>query len=376
MTQRLFENTLETITSKIKKHLPHIAAARKSLAFDAEGNYFSLKEGFFEIGNWTTSFLTGMALLSFERTGDFELVKPVFAMNEDYRKKLVEHGADTMHDLGFLYSLHSVALHRITGDPESKRTALLAADTLAKRYVANGEYIRAWGRMDEVDTSNAGLAIIDCMMNLPLLFWATEETGNSYYGLIARKHADTTLRNFIREDGSVYHAFRFDLKTGEPSRGDNYCGCGVETYWARGTAWAIYGFALAYGYTGDERYLAVSRKLAEGYLKELGESAVPVWDFRLPAGQTPVVDTSAAAIVACGLMELASHDQERASEWLEHADRMLGALCEQYVDDRMETLGVLKDAQIGFGVLVYTSWGDYFLTEALVRRLHGQKGYW
>lgn len=371
-----FESALQIITEKIKTHMPRIASAGKSLAFDAEGNYFSLKEGFYEIGNWTTSFLTGIALLSFERTGDFELLKSVFSMNDVYRKKLVEHGADTMHDLGFLYSLHSVALHRITGDPESKRTALLAADTLAKRYVANGQYIRAWGRMDEADTPNAGLAIIDCMMNLPLLFWATEETGNPYYGLIARNHADTTLRNFIREDGSVYHAFRFDLKTGEPSRGDNYCGYGVETYWARGTAWAIYGFALAYGYTSDERYLAASRKLAEGYLKELGDSAVPVWDFRLPAGQNPVVDTSAAAIAACGLIELASHDKERASKWLGHADRMLRALCEQYVDDRMEKLGVLKDAQIGVGVLVYTSWGDYFLTEALVRRLHGQKGYW
>jgi unsaturated chondroitin disaccharide hydrolase len=251
--------------------------------------------------------------------------------------------------------------------------------------VPNGGYIRAWGRTDEHDTDYTGLAIIDCMMNLPLLFWASEETGNGFHRAVAVAHADTTLRCFVRSDDSVAHAYRFDPTTGAALRADNYCGYGVDTHWARGTAWAIYGFALAHRYTHDARYLDASQRIARKFLALLDDELVPVWDFRLAPDQPRLRDSSAAAIAVCGLLELADHLPSDA-ELAHAADRILSRLCERYVDHDAACRGVLREGQIGAGLLpgvpfyraksVYTSWGDYYLMEALARRLHGLKSYW
>jgi unsaturated chondroitin disaccharide hydrolase len=153
-----------------------------------------------------------------------------------------------MHDLGFLYSLYSVALFKLTGEPAHRQTALRAATVLAGRFETRGQYLRAWGRMEEQATDYAGLAIIDSMMNLPLLFWAADQSGDSRYRDLATQHADTTLRHFVRADGSVFHAYRFDPRTGQALGPANYCGYAVDSHWARGAAWAIYGFALRNGF--------------------------------------------------------------------------------------------------------------------------------
>lgn len=168
-----------------------------------------------------------------------------------------------MHDLGFIYSPYAVMLYKITDDEKYKNIGIAAADALIKRFIPNGGYIRAWGRMDDVIpdyvdaqlakdhffTESRGLSIIDTMMNLPLLFWASETTGHPVYKNIAEAHIKTTLSHFIRPDGSVYHAFRFNTETDEAIGGANYCGYGVESHWARGTSWILYGLANAYGYT-------------------------------------------------------------------------------------------------------------------------------
>src|SRR5208283_5044043 len=148
-------------------------------------------------------------------------------------------------------------------------------------------------------TEHDNMAIIDCMMNLPLLYWASLESGNPKFRAAAIKQADTTLKYFIRPDDSVFHAYRFDLKTGRPLGGDNYCGRSVDSHWARGTAWAIYGFALSHRYTGDKKYLDASLRLARKFNRELNGDALPVWDFKLPSGEAPLRDSSAAAIVVC-----------------------------------------------------------------------------
>jgi unsaturated chondroitin disaccharide hydrolase len=370
---------------KTRRNLVRLADGPISGAFAADGNYFGFKEGFFEIGNWTSSFFTGMALLAFEATRDPEWIKQCNRLGEVYLEKVTRRRMDTMHDLGFLYSLYSVGLHRLTSDLEHRRTGLLAADELAKRFSARGGYIQAWGRMDEASTDYAGLAIIDCLMNLPLLFWASRETGSRYYSEIAVRHADTTLANFVRADDSVCHAFRFDLVTGAPMGPDNYCGYAVDSHWARGTAWAIYGFALAFRHTGHAAYLETSARLARRFVALLDREFVPVWDFRLPSGSPLLRDSSAAAIAVCGLDELTAHQPDRALS--EAADAMLRRLCtETYLDPSPACPGVLRAAEVGDGPGkapgtikaqgVYASWGDYFFMEALSRRLHGTKSFW
>lgn len=384
-TDALCRQALATCVAKVPGNITRLIETRRSGSFGTAGDFFAFKEDFFDIGNWTTSFFTGMALLSIELSGDLGLLKQVNRLADLYREKVTSRSMDTMHDLGFLYSLYSVGLFKLTGDLNHRATALKATDELTKRFVPNGGYIRAWGRMDDNSGDYAGLAIIDCMMNLPLLFWATQETGNRYYHEIAVKHADTTLAHFIRADDSVNHAFRFDRASGAPLRPDNYCGHGVDTHWARGTAWAIYGFALAYRYTHDARYLDASIRVAKKFISLLDEQVVPPWDFRLSPDMPPLRDTSAAAIAVCGIEEiLASRPTETALA--QAATTMLATLCAHYVNHDPACAGVLREAQVGDSTLpnsplykaksVYTSWGDYYLMEALARRLHGLKSYW
>ncbi len=375
-----YQQAYELCLAKIRANLPRMADELKSFAWAADGDYFQNPEGFYENGNWTTSFFTGMAALAFETSRDPFFLRQLYRLAESYERKLADHGMDTMHDLGFLYVLYSVALFRQTGDPHHRQTALRAADELAKRFDLAGGYIRAWGRMDEEDGEYAGLAIIDCLMNLPLLFWAATASGHRFYRDIAVKHADTALRFLIRDDGSVYHAYRFDPRSGAAVGGANYCGYGIESHWARGTAWAIYGFTLAYGYTGDLRYLETAHKLAAKFLGCLDEEWVPLWDFRLPPEESPLRDSSAAAVVVCAFYELLKYDP--ADTWLARsAEQILTRLCTpEYLDSDAACPGLLKRGQIGAGIgkarYAYTSWGDYFFMEALARKVYSAKGYW
>ena len=234
---------------KTRVNIKRLADEPKTAALAEDGNYFNWQENFYEIGNWTSSFFTGMALLAWRETEDEYFLKQVLRLAPHYREKVFNRYVDTHHDLGFLYSLYSVALYKLTGDTEHREVGLRAAEVLAQRFNPKGNFIRAWGHMNTTEQDN--MAIIDCLMNLPLLYWATQETGDQKYHNIAVKHADMALKYFIRPDDSVNHAFRFDLKTGEPVGADNYCGYDKDSYWARGTTWAIYGFALSYGYTRD-----------------------------------------------------------------------------------------------------------------------------
>jgi unsaturated chondroitin disaccharide hydrolase len=378
--QRVFESAFALCVAKSRTSIRRLADQPKSFAFALDGDYCACPEGFFDIGNWTSSFFTGMALLAFRETGDREFLAQLDRLRPWYHDKVHAHAADTMHDLGFLYSLYSVGLSKLTHDPAHALVARRAADVLAARFQPNGGYIRAWGRLDEPNTLYEGLAIIDCLMNLPLLFWAADYPGHAHLRDIAIRHANTTLGLFIRPDDSVFHAFRFDPATGAPLGGDNFCGRSVASHWARGTAWAIYGLALAYRYTRDSRYLHVSERVARQFIANLDTDLVPVWDFRLPASMPPLRDSSAAAIAACGLQELARQGS-RDPDLRPVAFKLLERLCtEDYLDSNPATMGILRNAEIGDGVgaakNAYASWGDYFFMEALSTALGHGPTFW
>ena len=366
--------------AKTRGNIRRLADEPKSCAWAGDGNYFACSEGFYDISNWTSSFFTGMALLAWRQTGEDFFLQQVQRLAPHYRLKVHEHDRDTMHDLGFLYSLYSVALFKLTGEPAHRQTALRAAKVLAGRFETRGQYLRAWGRMEEQETDYAGLAIIDSMMNLPLLFWAAEQSGDSRYRDLATQHADTTLRHFVRADGSVFHAYRFDPRTGQALGPANYCGYAVDSHWARGAAWAIYGFALSYGYTRDPRYLETSLILARTFVAKLDAAAIPVWDFKLPPVMTPLRDSSAAAIAVCGMQELLRHQPAEAG-LRAAARRMLARLRgPEYLDGDVSCPGLLRQAQVGDGAgrgrNAYASWGDYFLMEALTNELAPGQRFW
>jgi len=370
--RRQLRTALELCIRKTRGNIKRLADEPKSAPWALDGNYFAHKEGFYEIGNWTSSFFTGMALLAWRETEDEYFLNQVLRLAPHYREKVFNRYLDTHHDLGFLASLYSVALYKLTGDKQHREVGLRAAEVLAQRFNEKGDFIRAWGRMDENHPSfPASMAIIDCLMNLPLLYWASAETGDRRYYQIAVRHADTVLKNFIRPDDSVIHAFHFDLATGKPLGGDNHCGFSPDSYWARGAAWGIYGFALSYGYTRDEKYLQASVRLAKKFITQKHIDGVPLWDFRLPADRPQVPDASASAITVCGLQELAKQGVAD-EELLAAKDRLLERICrEDYLDRNPDCPGVLKSA---YGDKpAYSSWGDYYLMEAVSRELNGEE---
>lgn len=375
-----FSEAFDRGVVKTRRNLVGMIEAPGSWAFDGDGDYSREGDGFFEISNWTSSFFTGMGVLSFLRTGEEEFLQLNGKLEDAYRAKVGEYAHETMHDLGFLYSLYAVAMFQTGGEERFRELGLRAAEVLAGRFVAPGNYLRAWGRMDEGDTDYAGLAIIDSVMNLPLLYWASEQTGDPKYREVAVKHSDTTLKHFVRGDESVSHAFRFDPVSGEAMGSANYCGRGVDSQWARGMAWAMYGFALGYLETGDIRQLEASLSLTKRFIGCLGDDAIPVWDFKLEENEEPLRDSSAAAIAACAIQKLEAADAV-SGQMVEAKFTMLTALCSsRYLDTSAESRGLLRDGQTGDGLgkarNVYTSWGDYFFMEALGREMGIKVEWW
>jgi unsaturated chondroitin disaccharide hydrolase len=370
--QQKLQQAFDLCVRKTRSNIKHLAHEPKSAAWAEDGNYFNFHEGFYEIGNWTSSFFTGMALLAWRETEDEYFLNQVLRLAPHYREKVFTRHLNTHHDLGFLASLYSVALYKLTGDKQHREVGLRSAEVLSQRFNEKGNFIRAWGHMNTTEHDN--IAIIDCLMNLPLLYWASNETGDKKYRDIAVRHADMVLRCFIRPDDSLWQACRFDLQTGQHTGPDNFCGRGVDSYWARGAAWAIYGFALSYGHTRDQKYLDASVRLAKKFIAQLDKEVVPVWDFRLPANAEPVRDASAAAVTVCGLHELAKH-QAADPDILKARQALLDRVCcEDYLDFNDACPGVLKSA---YGNKVaYSSWGDYFLMEALSRELNLGETFW
>ena len=341
------------------------------------GNYFENRDQSLplsSISNWTQSFFTGQALLAYAYTGDQKYTDWCERFYKDYYDKVFKTPDQTMHDLGFLFTPYAVGLYRSLKENKMRELGLRAAQVLAMRFDPKSRHIRAWGNMqnklpDDLPPGDDGffylktdgMAIIDCMMNLPLLLWASETLEHPFYQKIACAHADMTIKYFIREDGSVCHAYRFDPETGAPIGEDNNCGWAVGSHWSRGTAWAIYGFAILYRYTGDRTYYVTSERLAQEFLR-LSKGKAPVWDFRLPESEPQNVDTSAAAITACGLYEL--YRQTKDENLKNGADGLMSDL-EQYVNSDPMVMGVLGEQN---GRHCYTCFGNYFYLEALAKQ--------
>lgn len=331
----------------------------KKYKCNEEGTYCDMKE--LDVTWWTNGFWPGLMWLMYVGTKN-DIYKTAA---EDTEKILDEafYQYDRLHhDVGFMWHITSGINYRLFGGNDSKIRTAIAADILASRYNCEGKYIRSWNE-DKV-----GWVIIDCMMNIPLLYWASREYDDPRFKYMAMNHADTVMRTHIREDGSVNHIVRLD-----PSNGDvieSYGGQGYEngSSWSRGQSWAIYGFILSYIHTGKKEYLETSKKVADYFIDCVKSDWLPRIDFRAP--EKPVYyDSTAGAIAACGFIELTKATGDR--KYLDAALNILKAMDKNFCDWSEDNQAILLmgseryDRETGRHISII--YGDYYFTEAIYK---------
>lgn len=334
---------------------------------------------------WTTGFWTGEIWLAYEFTKDPALKKAAEIQVRSFLHRIEEKIDVNYHDMGFLYSLSCVAANKICGNEEGKRAALLAADHLASRYRETGEFLQAWGNVGDKDNYRL---IIDCLLNLPLLYWATEVSGEEHYAQKAEKHMETAMKCILRKDHSTYHTYFINPETGEPAYGVTHQGNRHNSAWARGQAWGIYGVALSCRYRKKESYLEIFRSVTDYFLEHLPQDLIPYWDFDFDTGSLEPRDSSAAAIAVCGIYEMADYlEKEEAEKYCMAADKILCALIERCsVVSIRQSNGLLlhgtyarssnENTCKNRGVDECNTWGDYFYLEALRRKSGDWNPYW
>lgn len=331
---------------------------------------------------WTTSFWPGMMWIAWELTGDAFFRDAGLAHAEDFARRVRDEEDLDTHDLGFLYTLASVAPYRLLGDEDARASALDAADHLMRRFLEPAGIVQAWG--DLSDPAQRGRTIVDSLMNMPLLTWAGEQTGEERFADAVRRHTTQLRTHILRDDDTTFHTFYWDAETGEPLRGATEQGAFDDSCWARGQAWGVYGFALNHRATGDPALLDASRRCAERFLSKLPSDRVPFWDMVYTDGADAPRDSSSAAIVVSGLFELADAETDAAAadRYRRSAYEILGSLIANYTPETPEAsdaviLHSVYDFPKSVGVDEGTLWGDYFYLEALVRAARpGWKPYW
>lgn len=322
---------------------------------------------------WTGGFWPGLLWLIYRDRQD-ENLRQLAESCEEQLDVVIQTFDHLDHDMGFMWTLTSIANWELTKSPASRQRALTIASHLAGRFNIKGNFIRAWNSPERV-----GWAIIDCMMNLPLLYWASHQTGDPRFKHIAEAHAEMATRHFIREDGSAYHIVCFDPETGERTGALGGQGYAEESAWARGSAWSIYGSVLSYRHTGRTDFLAAAQRAAGFFLSHLPEDKVPYWDFRLPTFEGASRDTSAAAIAASGLLDLAAVSAgDQALFYKEQACTILQSLANNYRSDHSEE-AILRsgtgNVPMNQNVNKPLIYGDYYYMEALAK-LQGNPSFW
>lgn len=330
---------------------------------------------------WTTSFWTGQMWLAWEMSGDATFREAAERQVRSFGLRIASRHDTNTHDLGFLYTLSCVAAWRLTGNRDARGFSLQAAEALLERFHEKAHIIQAWG--DLSDPEQAGRMIIDCNMNLPLLYWASEQTGDQRFANAAKAHVQQAARYLIRDDASSFHTYYMDVNTGEALYGNTQQGYADDSCWSRGQAWGIYGFLLSYLYTGDQAMVSLSKKLANYFLNRLPEDSVCHWDLAL-VNTDALRDSSSAAIAVCGLLELVKQlpvtDPDRA-HYQQWAMNIMSSLTRHYLSGEQDpTNGLLQHSVYHLssnkGVDECASWGDYFYVEALVRFTQTWKLYW
>ena len=334
---------------------------------------------------WTNGFWAGILWQLYSVTQDMRYAEIARYTEDILHDCLSEATGLATHDIGYLFLPSSVLDYKLTGSKHALNDASVAANLLAGRFNPVGNYIRAWNGKTlpgfapgDSEMHTAGVAIIDCMLNLPLLYWASEITEDPRYRHIAMKHADMAIKNFIWEDGSVIHIVEFDPETS--AYVSDFGGQGYQkgSSWARGQVWSLYGFTASYKHTQKQEYLETAKKIAAYFLSNIPDNGLIPEDFCQPA-EPWVQDDIAACAASCGLIELAGlvHEKEGRT-YLEAALNMLRAIDEKSADWRLGTDGITMRGSTAYHVRDRVHgwnknyiYADYFFIEAVLK-LKGQ----
>jgi len=311
--------------------------------------------------NWCEGFLGGMMWIFAARTKD-----PYWREKAEHYSRLIEyrkHDRD-VHDLGFLFWPTWKRWYDLTGDEWVDEVVVEAGRTLALRFNKKGRYLRSFIAPES--------CFIDIMANVGLIFYAARRTGDERLLEVANEHCLTSRRYLVRGDGSTAHEGIFDRDSGKFVRQTTHQGWRNDSSWARGQGWALHGFATAYGFTGDKRFLDTAERCADFYITCTPKHGVPPNDWEEPTPPRPY-ESSAAAIAANGLLRLAKLTEElgRAERYRAYAKNVLATLCtsEFLAVETPGWEGILKHASYherkGLGVDESVMWGDYFFVEAL-----------
>ena len=369
-------SAFEQIEKKMRTAVP-MAKAQGILPYmGAKGRFLPSPFGGEKGDNswWTGGFWPGLMWQLYCNTNN-ELYKTEALRAEKLLTDELVRFTGLHHDVGFMYLLSSGAHHKLLGDETAYVNTLHAATILAGRFNPEG-FIRAW----EGD-GKEGWAIVDCLMNLPLLHWASRQTGDPRFAKIARIHADTTIREFQRPDGSMCHICIFDPDTGKALERPAGQGYAEGSSWSRGQAWALYGFTLSALNLQDHRYLDAARRCADYFIANIREDGLTDCDFCQP-GNEERIDNIAGACAACGLLELSKLTEgEESSRYRAAALRLLKALHDLCADYTDHSTGILQKCTAayhndGAGRHVNILYGDYFYVEALCKLMGTDARLW
>lgn len=330
---------------------------------------------------WTNGFWTGCLWLAYDYSKDDKYKtlghKNVLSFLDRVEKRIeLDH-----HDLGFLYTPSCMAQYRIDKNPEAREASIKAADKLIERFQEKGGFIQAWGELGKKEDYRL---IIDCLLNIQLLFFAYEETGDVRYKEIAEKHFYASANTVIRDDASSFHTYYFDPETGAPLKGVTRQGYNDESSWARGQAWGIYGIPLSYRKMKDENQIDLFKGMTNYFLNRLPNDCVSYWDLIFNDGSEQSRDSSATATAVCGIHEMLKYLPEVDSDkeiykYAMHA--MLRSLIDNYANKEFSPgrpllLHGVYSWHSGKGVDEGNIWGDYYYLEALLRFYKDWEVYW
>lgn len=370
----------ETIFSKIdKKTAKMTLRSRNKLPDGVDENGIHKNMYPQNKAGWTNGFWGATNLILYNHTENEEYLKTA-RCSEKLLNEVLEDYEMLHHDVGFMWHILAGSDYKITGNLQARNTNLFMASVLFSRFVLteNGGFIRAWNGKKDSENANYNWSIVDTLMNLPLLYWASQELDDDRFARIATAHADMALRDHIRPDGSVNHIVEHDRKTGKSVKTYGGQGYGEGSSWSRGCAWALYGFVLSYLYTKEERYLEGAKKVADHFIKSCEGDWLPRIDFYAP--ETPVYyDSTAGAIAASGLIELAKVASEECGyRYADAAVKILRAMTEKFCDFDSDNDHLLGCGSVRYpvdgnleknGVHISIIYGDYFYTEAILKLL-------
>ena len=317
---------------------------------------------------WCAGFWPGVLWYDYEYTQDKNILEEAekFTASLEFLSRIPAYD----HDLGFLVFCSYGNGYRLTKNPAYKQVILDTADSLATLFRPRVGTILSWPR--NVEMFGGHNTIMDNMINLEMLFWAAKNGGNPYLADIAVSHADKTMKYQFRPDYTSYHVAVYDTLTGDFIKGVTHQGYADNTMWARGQAWAIYGYTVVYRETLDPRYLDFVQKVADVYLERLPEDYIPYWDFDAPSIPNAPRDASAASVTASALLELSTYlPDKKGDEYKNAAIRMLTSLSsDKYQCGKskpaflLHSTGHLPNNSEIDAAIIYA---DYYYIEALIR---------